>query len=74
MYICTRFQSIWTTSDFEIKFAPQKNLGWSIWTNACNLRIIYFNPIQDGLFWGCSRMGVGLFGPPSLKLATYILQ
>ena len=22
-----------------------------------------FNPIQDGLFWGCSRMGGGLFAP-----------
>ena len=33
-----------------------------------------FNPIQDGLFRGCSRMGGGLFGPPSLKSAGQILQ
>ena len=31
------------------------------------------NPIQDGLFRGCSRMG-GLFGPSPLKSATNILQ
>ena len=31
------------------------------------------NPIQDGLFRGCSRMG-GPFWPPSLKSATHILQ
>ena len=23
-----------------------------------------FNPIQDGLFWGCSRLEEGLKGPP----------
>ena len=33
-----------------------------------------FNPIQDGLFRGCSRMGEDLFGPPSLKSVTQILQ
>ena len=33
----------------------------------------FVNPIQDRLFRGCSRMG-GLFGPPSLKSATHILQ
>ena len=32
------------------------------------------NLIQDGLFVGCSRMGGSLFGPPSLKSATNILQ
>ena len=33
-----------------------------------------FNPIQDGLFWGCSRMGESQKGPPSLKSVTHILQ
>ena len=33
----------------------------------------YINPIQDGLFWGCSRMG-GQKGPPSLKSVKLILQ
>ena len=33
-------------------------------------REFLFNPIQDGLFWGCSRMGA-LFGSPSLKSATH---
>ena len=33
-----------------------------------------FNPIQDGLFWGCSWMGGSLFAPPSLKFVTHILQ
>ena len=33
-----------------------------------------FNPIQDGLFSACSRMGGGLFGPTSLKSASHILQ
>ena len=32
------------------------------------------NPIQDGLFRGCSRIGEGAFWPPSLKSATHILQ
>ena len=32
------------------------------------------NPIQDGLFWGCSRMGGGPFWSPFLKPATHILQ
>ena len=33
-----------------------------------------FNPIQNGLFWGCSRMRQGLFGPRSVKSGTQILQ
>ena len=33
------------------------------------------NPIQDGLFWGCSWMeGGGQKGPPSLKSVTHMLQ
>ena len=42
----------------------------SVFANAGNL-----NPIQDGFFRGCSRMGGGggLFAPP-LKSATHILQ
>ena len=31
------------------------------------------NPIQDGLFGGCSRM-VGAKRPPSLKSVSHILQ
>ena len=38
----------------------------------CVIRLS-FNPIQDGLFRGCSRMGE-LFGPSSLKSVTHILQ
>ena len=30
--------------------------------------VSFFNPIQDGLFRGCSRMGGGLFGPPLSKI------
>ena len=37
------------------------------------LFIEILNPIKDGLFQGCLRMG-GLFGLPSLKSATQILQ
>ena len=33
----------------------------------------YFNPIQDGHFQGCSRMG-GAKRPPSLKSVTHILK
>ena len=33
-----------------------------------------FNPTQDGLFRGCSRMGGGAKRPPSLKSVTHILQ
>ena len=36
--------------------------------------LLLFNPIQDGLFWGCSRMGGGQKGPLSLKSVTHILQ
>ena len=35
---------------------------------------MYINPIQNGIFWGCSRMGVGAKSPPSLKPVTHILQ
>ena len=36
---------------------------------------ISFNPIQDGLFGGYSRIGGGVaFWPPSLKSAAHILQ
>ena len=35
----------------------------------------YFNPIQDGHFWGCLRMGGGgQKDPPSLKSVAHILQ
>ena len=33
-----------------------------------------FNPIQHGLFRGCSRMGGELFAPSSLKSAAHILK
>ena len=52
----------------------------SIWSFCLQLQLFIdlfsVNPIQDGLFWGCSRMGRGLFAspPPSLKSATQILQ
>ena len=40
--------------------------------------VINFNPNQDGLFWGCSRMGGGGGGvakrSPSLKSVTHILR
>ena len=34
----------------------------------------FFNPIQDGLFRGCSRMGGGKKAPTSLKSVTHMLQ
>ena len=33
-----------------------------------------FNPIQDGLFWGCSQMAGVQKGIPSVKSVTHILQ
>ena len=42
MYVCTEFQSVWRTSVFGTKFAPKNTLGWSIWTNTCNLKKTYF--------------------------------
>ena len=33
-----------------------------------NYRTYVFNPIQDGLFWGCSQMGGGPFWPPLPKI------
>ena len=42
------------------------------WVNDC---FLFFNPIQDGLFWGCSRMERGpKMPPPSIKSAAPILQ
>ena len=38
------------------------------------VRGVFLNPIQDGLFRGCSRMGRGGKGSPSLKSVTHILQ
>ena len=57
-------------------------LNATIWQWLCHshtilIVVIHFNPVQDGLFWGCSQMGGGggqLFGPPSLKSATHIVQ
>ena len=37
------------------------------------IKVLSINPIQDGLFRGCSRIG-GAFWPPSLKSTTHILQ
>ena len=35
---------------------------------------VFFNPIQDELFRGCSRMAGGQKGPPSLRSVTHIRQ
>ena len=35
---------------------------------------VFFNPIQDELFRGCSRMAGGQKGPPSLRSVTHILR
>ena len=41
----------------------------------CNYGLIFnINPVQDGLFWGCSRMGVTKKDTPCLKSVTHILQ
>ena len=40
----------------------------------CFFYLSHFNPIQDGLFRGCSRMWWGQKGPLSLKSVTDILQ
>ena len=37
-------------------------------------RLFNFNPIQDGHFRDCSRMGWGQKGPTSLKSVTNIVQ
>ena len=37
------------------------------------LRTYLINPIQDGVFWGCSRMEGGVKAP-SLKSVTHILK
>ena len=43
--------------------------------NFDNLSSYKFNPIQDGLFRGCSRMGEAKKAPqPSLKSAARILK
>ena len=39
-----------------------------------NAQFICTNPIHDGHFRGCKRIGVGAKKPPSLKFVTHILQ
>ena len=46
-------------------------LNATIWQWLCHshtilIVVIHFNPVQDGLFWGCSQMGGGggFLGPP----------
>ena len=60
----------WGLSTIENDFSPSV---WKIvfYLYDCNNSI---NPIQDGLFWGCSRMGGPFCPPPYLKSATHILQ
>ena len=43
-----------------------------VYTKCCCVQLLctlvvysFINPIQDEPFWGCSRMGGGLFGLPS---------
>ena len=61
-------QLIWLV--FCIRFAWKVNLMKMIIYMFRTQRRI--NPIQDGLFRGCSRMMGGLFGPPLLKIChTY---
>ena len=52
-------------------FITNNNVPIYMWSKG-NL-LSHLNPIQDGRFRGCSRMG-RLFGPPTLKSATHILQ
>ena len=57
---------------FDLSLNREKiQLNWETITFFMN---DYFNPIQDGIFWGCSWMGAGGFVSPSLKSVTYILQ
>ena len=61
-------QLIWLV--FCIRFSWKVNLMKMIIYMFRTQRRI--NPIQDGLFRGCSRMMGGLFGPPLLKIChTY---
>ena len=63
-------QLIWLV--FCIRFAWKVNLMKMIIYMFRTQRRI--NPIQDGLFRGCLRMMGGLFGPPTSKSVTHILQ
>ena len=79
MIIClSRF--LWTEHIFD--FFPdirRHTLIFATVQNDCSGSKIaewhILNPIQDGLFQGCSQIGEGgAFWPPSLKSATHILQ
>ena len=62
MYPVIKFQLTWRTSDFETKFGPKnmsekkkkkklkRTLGSNIWTNACILRIRYYDTVFSGVF------------------------
>ena len=54
---------------FFLKIVYFRNLGKRFFSS----QIRDLNPIQDGLFRGCSRMR-GQKGSPSLKSATWTLQ
>ena len=59
---------------------PKCDFQTSAWVSPANLlhifRTLFLDPMQDGLFCGCSRMagGGGQKGLHSLKFATHILQ
>ena len=51
------------------KFIKKETLGRAFSWEFCKI----FNPIQDGLFWDCSRKGGGVWAK-RLKTVTHILQ
>ena len=72
------------TCEFEIerihyKYLSQHTLFIILWalfftSKLCGKKAQPYNPIQDGSFWGCSRMDEGGGGQknlPSLKCLTY---
>ena len=71
-------RTCYTKTDFERHLDDMKS--WSQ-ASSCHKNLAQnemnkgrFNPIQYGLFWGCSRMGESQKGLPSLKSVTHILQ
>ena len=65
----------WLLPFMSYEFKTPFNLKWITYFGylLLILRFSSFNPIQDGHFRGCSRMG-GAKRPPSLKSVTHIIS
>ena len=70
----SRFHQIPTISQRFLLFLNRAEFWESVFETLEATGSLIVNPIQDGLFRGCSLMGGWLFVTPYLKSASHILQ